>query len=84
MVEELKSRFDYIVFDTPPVLAVTDPQIISNKCDGVVLVVSSGKTNREGAVKAKSLLIKAKASLLGVVVNGMKAKESPYYYSQYS
>lgn len=80
LMEELKGKFEYVVFDTPPVLAVTDPQIMANKSDGVVIVVSSGKTSREGAVKAKELLEKAKAQLLGVVVNEVKSKADYYQY----
>lgn len=82
-MEQLKDQFDYVVFDTPPVLAVTDPQIVANKCDGVVMVVSSGKTQKDKAVKAKELLEKAKSRLLGVVVNGVESKKREYY-RQYS
>lgn len=46
-MKELKHRFDYIIFDTPPVLAVTDSQVLANKCDGVVMVVASGKTRKD-------------------------------------
>lgn len=73
-------QFDLVVFDTPPVLAVTDGQVLANQCDGVVLVVSSGKTENEAALKAKELLTNAKAKLLGVVLNNKKVKESQYYY----
>lgn len=83
VMEELKERFDYIIFDTPPVLAVTDPQIIANKCDGVVLVIASGKTNKYRAIKAKELLENAKSRILGVIINGMNNKYSEYYI-QYS
>ncbi len=83
LMEEMKNQFDYVVFDTPPILAVTDAQIIANKCDGVVLVVASGKTHRDKALKAKELLAKAKSHLLGVVVNGVGSKKSQYY-RQYS
>ena len=69
MMKEMHDMFEYVVFDTPPVLAVTDPQIIANKCDGVVIVVSSGKTHKDAALKAKNLLIKVQAKLLGVVVH---------------
>jgi protein-tyrosine kinase len=72
--------FDIIIFDTPPVLAVTDAQVLANKCNGVVLVVSSGKTENEMATKAKELLLNAKAKLLGVVLNNKEQKESQYYY----
>jgi len=83
LMQELENRYDYIVYDTPPVLAVTDAQIIANRCDGVVMVVASGKTHKERALKAKELLEKAKSRILGVVVNGVESKKTEYY-SQYS
>lgn len=83
ITEELKTTFDYVVFDTPPLLVVTDSQIMANKCDGVVLVVASGKTKRDSALQAKDLLEKANAQLLGVVVNGVESKKG-YYYGSYS
>ncbi|MFE4238728.1 CpsD/CapB family tyrosine-protein kinase [Peribacillus butanolivorans] len=81
-INELKGIYDYIIFDTPPVLIVTDSQIVSNKCDGVIMVVASGKTNKQSAVKAKELLEKANTALLGVVLNGMESNTSNYYYYQ--
>lgn len=80
LIQEALKEFDTIVFDTPPVLAVTDAQVLANKADGAVLVVSSGKTEKEGAVKAKDLLVNAKAKLLGVVLNRKEQKQSEYYY----
>ena len=80
LVEKLKGAFDYVVFDTPPVLAVADTQILANRCDGVVLVVKSGKTPKDAAMKAKDLLEKAKSPLLGVVVNGIETSKDNYYY----
>jgi protein-tyrosine kinase len=73
-------QFDLVIFDTPPVLAVTDAQVLANQCNGVVLVVSSGKTENEAAVKAKELLVNANAKLLGVVLNNKEQKDSQYYY----
>lgn len=83
LMQELENRYDYIVYDTPPVLAVTDAQIIANRCDGVVMVVASGKTHKERALRAKELLEKAKSRILGVVVNGVESKKTEYY-RQYS
>ncbi|MBP1943287.1 CpsD/CapB family tyrosine-protein kinase [Cytobacillus luteolus] len=83
IMKELKESYEYIVYDTPPVLAVTDPQILGNKCDGVVLVTRSGKTRINRANEAKELLEKAQSHLLGVVINGIESKKSPYFYSQY-
>ncbi len=74
------SQYDLVLFDTPPVLAVTDGQILANKCDGTVLVVSSGTTEIDKAEKAKELLESAQAKLLGVVLNRREMKNSNYYY----
>jgi protein-tyrosine kinase len=73
-------QFDIVIFDTPPVLAVTDAQILANRCDGTILVVGSGKTQIEPAVKSKELLLSSKGKLLGVVLNRKNAKDSQYYY----
>jgi capsular exopolysaccharide synthesis family protein len=72
--------FDLIIFDTPPVLAVTDAQILANKCDGTLLVVSSGNTEKDMLLKAKELLDAAQSKLLGVVLNNKKMTNSNYYY----
>jgi capsular exopolysaccharide synthesis family protein len=81
-LKNVRFMFDVVIFDTPPVLAVTDAQILSNKCDGTILVVSSGKTVREDANKAKELLKSAKANILGVVLNNKKLKTTNYYYGE--
>jgi len=78
--KEAQEQFDLIIFDTPPVLAVTDAQILANQCDGTVLVVSSGKTEIGAAVKAKDLLVSANGKLLGVVLNRRKMQQGQYYY----
>ncbi|MGG0848195.1 CpsD/CapB family tyrosine-protein kinase [Peribacillus simplex] len=81
LFERFYEEFDVIIMDTPPVLAVTDAQILSNKCDGTILVISSGKTGTEQAIKAKELLNAASCNLLGVVLNNKKMqKNSDYYY----
>jgi capsular exopolysaccharide synthesis family protein len=79
-LEEAKEEYDVVLFDTPPVLAVTDAQILANRCDGVLLVVYSGKTEMEEASKAKDLLTAAKGKLLGMVLNHKKLQSSDYYY----
>lgn len=82
LLEELKEHFDIILIDAPPALAVTDAQIISTKCDGVVLVIDSGRVKRELALKVKANLEHVQARILGVVLNNMDRKnaESHYYY----
>jgi capsular exopolysaccharide synthesis family protein len=73
-------KYDFVLFDTPPVLAVTDAQVLANQCDGTILVVNSGKTELDGVQKSKELLLSAKAKLLGVVLNNRNMKDSSYYY----
>ncbi|WP_409274492.1 CpsD/CapB family tyrosine-protein kinase [Neobacillus sp. SCS-31] len=80
MLEEAKNRFDVIIFDTPPTLAVTDAQILANLCDGVLLVLYSGKSENEQATKAKDLLVAANGRILGVVLNQKKIKNDSYSY----
>jgi capsular exopolysaccharide synthesis family protein len=80
LIEEAKVMYDYVLFDTPPVLAVTDGQLLSNKVDGVILVISSGKTEIEAAVKARDLLVHAKAKLIGTVLNAKDTGKDNYYY----
>ncbi|OIU67652.1 CpsD/CapB family tyrosine-protein kinase [Rossellomorea aquimaris] len=77
---DVYADYDLVIFDTPPVLAVTDAQVLANQCDGTVLVVSSGTTEIEGAQKAKDLLQATKGKLLGVVLNNREVKDTSYYY----
>ncbi|MEO2223862.1 CpsD/CapB family tyrosine-protein kinase [Priestia megaterium] len=80
LLKEMKEQFDMIIFDTPPILAVADAQILANQVDGTILVVSSGKTEKDAALKAKELLSNAQGKLLGVVLNNRKVEEGNYYY----
>lgn len=81
-IKHALTLFDVVIVDTPPVLAVTDAQILANLCDGTVLVIRSGVTEKDAAIKAKVLLSKAKAKMLGVVLNGkpVSKSDSHYYY----
>jgi capsular exopolysaccharide synthesis family protein len=79
-IEEAKIQFEYIIFDTPPLLAVTDPQILANKCDGSIFVVYSERTEIDQAKKAKELLENAQSKLLGVVLNHKEVQNGDYYY----
>jgi capsular exopolysaccharide synthesis family protein len=78
--EEAQDLFDLIIFDTPPLLAVTDAQILANKCEGTILVVSSGKTEKDMLLKAKELLDSVQSKILGVVLNNKKMDNTNYYY----
>jgi protein-tyrosine kinase len=82
-MEEASTQYDMVIFDTPPLIAVADAQILASQVDGVLLVLNSGKTNRDMAVKAKSLLNNVKANILGCVINNRKIQGDNYYYYYY-
>ncbi|WP_316044318.1 MULTISPECIES: CpsD/CapB family tyrosine-protein kinase [Bacillales] len=81
LIIEMKSKYDIIIIDAPPILLVADAQILSNKCDGTILVVSSGETEKNNAKKAKGLLENSKANVLGVILNNYKLEKDHYYYN---
>lgn len=78
-----QSEYDYILFDAPPVLAVTDAGVLASRVDGVVMVVAAGSIRPEIAQHAKDLLLKANGRILGVVLNGVEIQEEYSYYYYY-
>jgi len=79
-LSEALLTYDIVIFDTPPVLAVTDAQIMANIVDGSLLVIRSKMTEYEAAMKAKEALEPAQAKLLGTVLNDREKKQANYYY----
>ncbi|SFE84259.1 capsular exopolysaccharide family [Paenibacillus catalpae] len=82
LLDELRTMYDIVLVDTPPLLAVTDAQIAATKSDGVVLVVDQGRVKRQFAQKAIQNLQNVNARILGVVLNNVKRRsnEEAYYY----
>lgn len=83
ILDQLREQYEVILIDTPPVLAVTDAQLMAAKSDGVILVMESGKVKREIAMKAKASLEQVKARILGAVLNNVKHKQGTDYYYYY-
>ena len=87
IIEKLKSRFDVVILDAPPVLPVTDSSLLAPKVDCVVLVYEIGRTSREGLMRAKVQLESAGGKIAGVVLNHTQTQTegiSPYpYYHKY-
>jgi capsular exopolysaccharide synthesis family protein len=79
LFSELASRFEHIVIDSPPVLAVTDATIIAGLVDGVVLVAESGRTHRAGLMRTRAILENAGARILGVVLNKLDLRRESHY-----
>jgi capsular exopolysaccharide synthesis family protein len=80
-IVELRHRFKFIVIDSPPVMAATDPVILSALTDGVLLVVRSCETPKEAFTRTRDLLAAVKCRLLGVVLNAVDSSAPDYYYS---
>ncbi len=80
VIAALQQHAEVVLFDAPPVIAVTDAAVLSSKVDAVLLVISAGKTKREHAKKAKALLDKVNARLIGTVLNNVKGETSLYQY----
>jgi len=80
-IAELRTKFKFIVIDSPPIMAATDAVILSVQADGVLLVVRSGETPKEAFTRTRDLLASVKCHILGVVLNAVDSSAPDYYYS---
>jgi len=80
-IAELRSKFKFVVIDSPPIMAATDAVILSVQTDGVLLVVRSGETPKEAFTRTRDLLNSVKCHMLGVVLNAVDSSAPDYYYS---
>lgn len=86
LLQKLRSQYNYILIDSPPVNVVTDPLILSSLVDGVIVVFHAEKTKRHIAQRARDELHNAGATILGGILNHVnikKARYSSYYYDAY-
>ena len=82
-LEEMRKRFDVIILDSAPIIAVIDSEILAKMVDGTILVVSADRTDTELMVDAVELLKKDSAPFLGTVLNNFKYKNGYGYYYKY-
>ena len=80
-IAELRTKFKFIVIDSPPIMAATDAVILSVQADGVLLVVRSGETPKVAFTRTRDLLASVKCRVLGVVLNAVDSSAPDYYYS---
>ncbi len=78
-----RDEFDHIVLDTPPVLSVTDAVVLSVEADAVVLVVHSGKTNKDALRRSRELLLQVNSRLMGVILNAVDLHSADAYHFSY-
>ena len=90
LIDEVKREYDFVLFDTPPILSTSDPIILGTKVDAVLLVYRVGAVSRTLLKRSATQLEQVRATLLGVVLNDIKSELSPdfhgykYYKSYYS
>jgi capsular exopolysaccharide synthesis family protein len=84
LVDGLRSSYDFILIDTPPVLTVTDAAVLVSVSDGVVLVLRYAQASRNVVARASEILLRSGAHLLGVVLNAVDLQSSDYseYYGR--
>jgi polysaccharide biosynthesis transport protein len=83
ILADLRQRYDFVLVDTPPLLAVTDPCVVAARVDGVLLTIRMSRKARPNAVRAREILATLGAKILGVVVNGIEREGSAYQAQSY-
>lgn len=84
LIKNLKARYDYIFFDSPPMVGVSDAAILASEMDGVLLVVQYRKYPRVMTLRAKKMLENVGAKVVGVVLNNINIMRDDYYYYYHS
>ena len=79
LMESLANQSDYVIYDTPPVLAVTDANILAARAGGVVLVGLSGRTRKSSLRSTVQEISRTQAKILGFVVNKARSRSRGYY-----
>lgn len=80
LLNELINTYDIVLLDSPPVLYITDTQILSAIAQGTILVTSYGKSEKAAVLSAKENIQKVGGKILGVVINKMPVKKNNTYY----
>ena len=80
LIEEVRGKFAYVIFDSPPVLAVTDAIVLAASADGVVLCVHGGKTPRDLVQRSAERLRQANIPVLGAILNNLDLHQYGYTY----
>jgi capsular exopolysaccharide synthesis family protein len=83
VIAHFREGYHYVIVDTPPVNAVTDAIILAARCDGVILVVESGRTTYPALAHAREAIERVRGQILGVVVNKVRSGRGGYEYDGY-
>lgn len=80
LLSKLRTQFDYILIDCPPILAITDAGVVSSLVDGVIFTIQAWRTQREAVLRSQSLLLSAHAKILGFILTNMEHFGPKYLY----
>ena len=83
LLEECRKRYDRVIIDTPPVMAVTDSRLAAAKADGIIHVIHAGKTDKNCARLAKKHFDSVGANVIGAVLNNVESDHEDSYYYYY-
>jgi len=86
LLEQCKARYDRVIIDTPPVMAVTDSRLAATKADGLIQVIHAGKTDKQCARLARKHFDSVGAHVIGAVLNNVRSEHNrqQYYYRYYN
>lgn len=84
VIKALEEKFDFVIFDTPPVLTINDPVVLGSYIDKTILVVAANEISRQIVKEGLNTLQKGRGNLLGIVLNKFRHEGSHYYYYYYS
>jgi len=79
-IKEVKSRYDYVFFDSPPIMGVSDASILASEVDMTLLVIQYRKYPQNMTIRAKQMVEKVGGNLVGVVLNNINISQDSYYY----
>jgi Mrp family chromosome partitioning ATPase len=83
VLEALRSHYDWILIDSPPLLAMADTPVLASVVEGVVLVLAAEATPKPSVVRAIDQIQRVGGKVIGVVLNRVNLERNSYYYSQY-
>jgi succinoglycan biosynthesis transport protein ExoP len=83
IVRALRSHYDWVIFDTPPVLAMADTPVLCPLVDGIILVVAAESSTRPAVTRAVDQIKNTAGKIIGVILNKVDLQRNAYYYGQY-
>lgn len=79
----LRKNYNYVIVDTPPMASVSDCSVVSKACDGVIMVIAAGSTNKRLAKSVKQQLERTNCKVIGAVLNKIDTSKKEYYSNYY-